>query len=233
MSLLGAFRDCHVPHTTMREYKIQDSVYEARALFPPRCPLYTIHMIGSLSGKVIGIIRETVVVETGGVGYGAMVPTATLLKVSEGDPLFLWTHLAVRENAHDLYGFETREELQWFELLLTVSGIGPRSALAIMNSADVRALETAVKRNDAASLTKAFGIGKKTAEKVVLELREKVGSLEEKERVDGSDSDVVDALVSLGYSVREARDAVGALPKDLETPEARIREAIRLASRVK
>jgi len=190
-------------------------------------------MIGSLSGKVIGIIRDTLVVEVAGVGYGAMVPTATLLKVSEGSALFLWTHLAVRENAQDLYGFETREELQWFELLLTVSGIGPRSALSLMNAVDTRSLEQAIRRNDAASLMKAFGIGKKTAEKVVLELREKVGSLEEKERVDGSDSDVVDALVSLGYSVREARDAVLAIPKNLETPEARIREAIRLASRLK
>ncbi|MDE2079196.1 MAG: Holliday junction branch migration protein RuvA [Patescibacteria group bacterium] len=190
-------------------------------------------MIGSVSGKVVGIIRETVVLEAGGVGYRIMVPTATLLKMSDGDTLFLWTHLAVRENAQDLYGFETREELQWFELLLTVSGVGPRSALAIMNSADTRSLEMAVKRNDAASLTKAFGIGKKTAEKVVLELREKVGALDEAEHVDSSDSDVVDALVSLGYSAREAREAVGAISKDLETPESRIREAIRLASRVK
>lgn len=190
-------------------------------------------MIGSLAGTVRGIIRETVIIDVAGVGYRVAVPVATVAKTAEGDALFLWTHLAVRENAQDLYGFETREELQWFELLLTVSGIGPRSALAIMNSVDARSLEAAVKRNDAASLTKAFGIGKKTAEKVVLELREKVGALDEKERVEGADSDVVDALVSLGYSLREAREAAHAVPKDADTTEARIREAIRLASRVK
>jgi len=189
-------------------------------------------MIGSLSGVVRGIIRETVVVDVNGVGYRVAVPVPTLTRVAEGDPLFVWTHLAVRENSQDLYGFETREELSWFELLLTVSGIGPKSALNIMNSADVGSLEKAVARNDAAGLSKSFGIGKKTAEKIVLELREKVsagGGGKGSER--GSDGDVVDALVGLGYSLREARDAVHELPKELDTPSARLREALRRASR--
>jgi Holliday junction DNA helicase RuvA len=189
-------------------------------------------MIGSLSGVVRGVIRETIVLEVGGVGYRVGVPVSTLAKVREEDSLFLWTHLAVRENAQDLYGFETREELSWFELLLTVSGVGPKSALAIMNSADTRSLEQAVGRNDAATLTKSFGIGKKTAEKIVLELREKVGALSTgKEREPGSDGDVVDALVGLGYSLKEARDAVHSISKEASTPELKLREALRLASR--
>jgi len=189
-------------------------------------------MIGSLSGTVRGIIRESIVLEVGGVGYRVAVPVATLTKAAEGDALFLWTHLAVRENAQDLYGFETREELSWFELLLTVSGIGPKSALAIMNSVDGSSLEKAIARNDAGTLSKSFGIGKKTAEKIVLELREKVGAgAGGKESGQSSDGDVVDALVGLGYSLREARDAVHELPRELDTPSARLREALRRASR--
>jgi len=187
-------------------------------------------MIGFLDGVVRGIIRGTVVVEVNGVGYGAFVPASTLSKIGEGAPVFLWTHLAVRENAHDLYGFETKEELSWFQLLLTVSGIGPRSALSVMNAVEVQTLERAIARNDASVLDHAFGIGKKTAEKIVLELKGKVGSVDDAQEQNGSDSDVVDVLVGLGYSQREARETVRALPKDLDGAESRIREALRIAS---
>lgn len=190
-------------------------------------------MIGSLNGTVRGVLRDTLVVEVSGLGYRTAVPVATLTRVKEGDALFLWTHLAVRENSQDLYGFETKEELSWFELLLTVSGIGPKSGMAIMNMVETSSLEQAIARNDPSSLSKSFGIGKKTAEKIVLELREKVGSVEGAVSGSGGDGDVVDALVGLGYSQREARDAVHALPKDLTTPESKIREAIRIASRGK
>src|SRR3989344_4306788 len=187
-------------------------------------------MIGYVSGIVRGVVRGTIIVEVGGVGYRLFAMAGTLATAHESEPLALWTHLAVRENAEDLYGFETKEELSWFELLLTVSGIGPRSALSILNAVAIADLEKAIVRNDAALLAKAFGIGSKTADKIVLELREKVGSADSGVRESGSDGDVVDALVGLGYSLREARDAVHAIPKDLTTPEARVREAIRIAS---
>lgn len=188
-------------------------------------------MIGSLKGVVRGVVRDSIILEVNGVGYRVAVLIPTLTSVREDAPLFLWTHLAVRETAQDLYGFETQDELSWFELLLSVSGIGPKSALGIMNAVDTKSLEQAIGRNDAGMLSKSFGIGKKTAEKIVLELREKVGAFEDKARESGSDGDVVDALVGLGYSLREARDAVHAVSKDLVTPESRIREAIRIASR--
>ncbi|MBI3573999.1 Holliday junction branch migration protein RuvA [Candidatus Kaiserbacteria bacterium] len=188
-------------------------------------------MIGSLKGIVRGIIRESIVLEVNSVGYRVGVLLSTLTKAAEGNSLFVWTHLAVRETAQDLYGFETREELQWFELLLTVSGVGPKSALAIMNAVDTISLERAIAKNDAMTLSKSFGIGKKTAEKIVLELREKVGSGSGgKGAESGSDGDVVEALVGLGYSLREARDAVHDLSSELKTPEARLREALRRAS---
>ena len=188
-------------------------------------------MIGSLEGRVRGVIRETVVIDVGGVGYRVFVPVATLAALHEGDQIFVWTHLAVRENAQDLYGFPTKDELAWFELLLTVSGVGPRSALSILNAVDTLSLERAIAAKDAASLSRAFGIGKKTAEKIVLELREKVGSSESAQQESGSDGDVIDALVGLGYSLREAREAVRAVPKEIIETEKKIREAIRIASR--
>ncbi len=187
-------------------------------------------MIGSLNGTVRGIVRGSIVLEVNNIGYGLSTPASTLAKAHEGESLFLWTHLAVRENAHDLYGFETKDELTWFELLLTVSGIGPKSALSVLNSVDLPTLEKTIARNDPASLASAFGIGKKTAEKIVLELREKVGSIEGSQQHEGSDGDVIDVLVGLGYSAREARDAVRSIPNNIVNTEGRIREAIRIAS---
>lgn len=189
-------------------------------------------MIGSLRGTVVGIVRGSIVLEVAGVGYRVSLIASSLAKAKEGDEMFVWTHLAVRETAQDLYGFETKDELTWFELLLTVSGIGPKSALAVMNAADVQSLETTIGRGDAAALSKTFGIGRKTADKIVLELRDKVGALDPREaRPSGSDGDVVDALVGLGYSVKEAREAVQSLPRNDQSTEDRIREAIRIASR--
>ena len=190
-------------------------------------------MIGSIDGKVRGMVLGSVIVEVAGVGYRISVPVATLAKAKEGDGLFLWTHLAVRENSQDLYGFETKDELNWFELLLTVSGIGPKSALSIMNAIDIAALKRSIAANDPSGISNAFGIGKKTAEKIVLELREKVGSADDGVRQEGSDGDVVDALVGLGYSTREAREAVRGVSKDIVGTEARIRAAIQIASRAR
>ena len=188
-------------------------------------------MIGSLRGTVLSTLRADVLVEVGGVGYRVSVTAETLTSVLEGQEVLLYTHEAVRETADDLYGFLEKEDLLWFELLLSVSGVGPKSALAIMNAVDRRSLEEAIARNDAKGLSGAFGIGKKTAEKIVLELKEKVGSIEHAEKSVGSDGDVVDALVGLGYSVKEARDAVRAMPRTLSTTEEKIREAIKIASR--
>ncbi|MFQ5540721.1 MAG: Holliday junction branch migration protein RuvA [Candidatus Paceibacteria bacterium] len=187
-------------------------------------------MVGHLAGTVKAIIKNTLVVGTeSGVGYRVHVPTALLASTAEGDMVSLWTHLAVRDNAHDLYGFVSKEELAWFELLLSVSSVGPRSALSIMSSADILTLESAIVNNDALVLARAFGIGRKTAEKIVLELKEKV------EPADGTRAgvnggEVVDALISLGYSAKEARDAARAVPKNIEGTESRIREALRQAA---
>ncbi|MEK7063149.1 MAG: Holliday junction branch migration protein RuvA [Patescibacteria group bacterium] len=184
-------------------------------------------MIGSLRGTVCGHIRGQVLIDVGGVGYRVGVTADSLTSLVEGQEVLLWTHMAVRETAQDLYGFRTQEELLWFEMLLTVSGVGPKSALAIMSAVDTATLESAIARRDLSALA-APGVGKKTAEKIVLELREKVGSIES---VGPGSSDVVDALVGLGYSQKEARDVARSLPPSLASTEDRIREAIRIASR--
>ena len=190
-------------------------------------------MIGSLRGTVSGLIRGTVVVDVGGVGYRMHVTADTLTRLSEGQEVFMWTHMAVRETSQDLYGFLAKDDLIWFELLLTVSGIGPKSALNIVNAVDTDTLKSSIARGDAASLASAPGIGKKTAEKVVLELREKVGSIESKSgsAVSSAETDIIDALESLGYSPKEARETLRAIPPTAITTEERIREAIKIASR--
>lgn len=198
-------------------------------------PAYNARMIGFIEGTVKAVIRDTVVVVAGGggIGYRVHAPATVLAGTSEGKALSLFTHLAVRESAQELFGFETREELHWFELLLTVSGIGPRSALSIMNSADIATLENAIVQNDASVLTRAFGIGRKTAQKIVLELREKVGSKENERGASAPDGETIDALMALGYSAKEARGAARAVPKDIEGTENKIREALRIASGMK
>ena len=188
-------------------------------------------MIGSIEGEVQGAIRDTIIVKTAsGIGYRIFVMTSVLAGTTAHEQVSLWTHLAVREKSQDLYGFETKEELHWFELLLTVSGIGPRSALAVMNSADPRTLEGAIASQEATILSQAVGIGKKTAEKIVLELKEKVEPNEVASEGGAHDGELVEALMSLGYSAKEARDAARAVPKELTSAEDRIREAIRFAS---
>lgn len=188
-------------------------------------------MIGSLTGVVRGSVRGSIIVDVQGVGYRVSLTADALTRLVDGEHVSLWTYLAVRENALDLYGFPDKADLQWFELLLTVSGVGPKSALAILNAVDTTSLGRAISQNDAASLARAHGVGKKTAEKVVLELREKVGTVEKTDTSVGSDGEVVDALIGLGYSQKEARDAVHALPRELSRTEDRIREAIKIASR--
>ncbi len=126
---------------------------------------------------------------------------------------------------------ETKDELVWFELLLSVSGVGPKSALGVLNVCDVASLRRAIERADAKGLA-AMGVGKKAAEKIVLELKDKVGGIDRGSAEAGSDGDIVDALVGLGYSQREAGDAVRAIPASVVEQEARLREAIRLCSRL-
>ena len=186
-------------------------------------------MIASLSGTIRHKGLHHLVVDISGIGYKVFVTTDTALDRNSGDSVFLWTHLAVRETALDLFGFPEREELETFELLITISGIGPKTALGILNVASPSMLRQAVASEDTSYLTKVSGIGKKNAEKIVLELRDKLAVSKDDKRTDlRSEGDALEALVSLGYSEREARNALKQVPKKIEGAAERVKQALKL-----
>ncbi len=184
-------------------------------------------MISYLSGKVLSISESFAVIDITGIGYKVFMTGQNLGELGEGDHASLFTHLAVRENALDLYGFQSQDELSFFELLITISGIGPKTALGILNVAPISLLRQAVFTENTAHLTKVAGIGKKNAEKIVIELRGKLsGEFRETDGVP-NDGDAIEALTSLGYSQKEARDALKQVSKDLTSPSERVKQALK------
>ena len=185
-------------------------------------------MIGHLSGDAVATKAGYAIVSAHGVGYKVFMTREMLASVRPGNVVSAWTHLAVRETALDLYGFATEEELRIFELLLTVSGIGPKSALAILDIATVETLRNAISAGNASYLTKVSGIGKKTAEKIVLELQEKIGAADKGASSLKGDGEALEAMLALGYSQAEARDALRKVSKDIESGSERLRAALKL-----
>ncbi len=186
------------------------------------------NMISSLAGTVRHKESGSVVVDVSGVGYKVSVTTDVALEATLSQPIFLWTHLAVRETSLDLFGFLEKEALDTFELLITISGIGPKTALGILNVASPSTLRQAVSGADTTYLTRVSGIGKKNAEKIVLELRDKLKILESDKSLDTkTEGDALEALVSLGYSEREAREAIKKLPKEIKDTSERVRHALK------
>lgn len=187
-------------------------------------------MIAYLEGKIVERDLESIILNVGGVGYLVFATPDLIQEAQNKDEISIWTYLAVRENALDLYGFSSKKELSIFKLLLTISGIGPKSALSVLSSASIETLISGIQSNDAAYLAKMSGLGKKTAEKIVVGLKDKIGT-EEFGESDGSKSTshnvtAVDALISLGYSERDARESVAKI-KDIDNPEAIIKEALK------
>lgn len=186
-------------------------------------------MIGYLEGTVRAARDGSLIVLAGGVGYSVAVTKETHAHFPAGSAATLWTYLAVREDVLDLYGFENETELRFFELLLTVPGVGPKSALAILDIATVETLRTAVSQGKAEYLTKVSGVGKKTAEKIVLELRDKVGKgSDEAGRALKGDEEALEAMKSLGYSLEEARGALRKVPDTFTKTNDRLREALKI-----
>ena len=187
-------------------------------------------MISRISGIAISKTVRFVVIDTGGVGYKIFVTPDTLARISLDAPFSLWTHLAVREDALDLYGFLTEGEVGFFEMLIGISGVGPRTALGVMGVAPVETLRTAIASGNTAYLTKVSGIGKKSAEKIVLELRDKLGAYQTEGAGAGlrEDAEAIDALMALGYSAKEARDALKEIPAKTKGSSERIRAALKI-----
>jgi Holliday junction DNA helicase RuvA len=172
-------------------------------------------MIGRLRGTLLDKSPPQVLLDVGGVGYEIDVPMSTFYGLpAVGHDVTLLIHTVIREDAHLLYGFATAPERDAFRQLVKISGIGPRIALALLSGLSVDELAQAVDRQDAARLTRVPGIGKKTAERLLLELKGKIGAepgAAAASATDGS-ADVLQALIALGYSEREAAAAVQALP---------------------
>jgi len=188
-------------------------------------------VIASLRGQLRAIRDDSVVIDVGGVGYQVYVTGPTLDQLGDtGEVVELHTHLHVRENGFSLYGFRSLGELDLFVMLIGVSGIGPRTALATLSAFSPQALRDALLQADARVLTRIPGIGPKTAERLIFDLRDKIGAAAEAQlapRMSAGDADVISALTSLGYSVLEAQNALRALPKGLQRLDERILAALR------
>jgi Holliday junction DNA helicase RuvA len=177
-------------------------------------------MIAQITGLVVEQTEKNVVIDVGGIGYGIFTNAIFDL----GTVATLYTHLVIREDAHELYGFATREEKQLFNLLVSVSGVGPKSALGILTLYPPESIAAFITGSDAKSLSLAPGIGKKTAEKIVVELRDKLPKLDFGTH---AQSDIVEALLSLGYPDARIREIILSIDSALPI-EAQIKTALQL-----
>ncbi|OGZ33338.1 MAG: Holliday junction DNA helicase RuvA [Candidatus Portnoybacteria bacterium RIFCSPLOWO2_12_FULL_39_9] len=186
-------------------------------------------MLASIEGKIELKTERFILVNVNGVGYRVFCPVQILAKMPEkGEKVKLFIHLYVRENILELYGFLSFEELEFFELLISISGLGPKAGLGILSVASLKDLRAAISSGQIGLLTKVSGVGKKTAERVILELRNKilVSGKDVKELV--ADDEVFDALRSLGYSAGQIREALRQVPEKIKGPEKRIKEALKI-----
>ncbi len=196
-------------------------------------------MIGYIKGTAEDFLDDAVIVECNGIGYRVFVPFGCASKISEGEEVKLYTYMSVKEDAINLYGFLTKDDLKMYTMLLGVSGVGPKAALGILSAMDADALRISVLSDDAASIAKAQGIGKKTAQKIILELKDKLdindvlGSEEEKNNAFNAEqdsvSDAVLALTSLGYNNAESIKAVrkAAAFTGSDDPEVLLKSALK------
>lgn len=177
-------------------------------------------MIASLRGKILEIRASSVLLEVQGVGYAVSLSLSALADLRAGAEVFLYIHDHVREDVRDLYGFSTVDELDFFKQLISVSGVGPKAALNILSAGSYQTVKNAVMNGDISLLTSVPGVGTKTAQKVVLELK---GRLVEEKETAPQDREVLDALLSLGYNSNQAREAVKNIDPAITDTSERIR----------
>jgi holliday junction DNA helicase RuvA len=186
-----------------------------------------LYMIGSLKGTIQHKSTNYIILETNGVGYKVFVTPTLMFGLKTGQSLNLVTLTYVREDQLTLYGFENLAELEFFEMLLTVSGVGPKSAVGIMSLASLDMIKSAIASGDAAVFTKVSGIGRKTAERVIIELKDKLKAQVDAAPVAREHSDAMDALLALGYSPQEARDALKAVPIGVKDLQEKVKFALK------
>lgn len=179
-------------------------------------------MIRQITGTVLSNEPGGAVIDVAGWGVFVYLATAELLV--PGSTVSLLTHMAVKQDGIDLYGFTNSEDRRFFSQLLTVSGVGPKTALSILSRASRESLETAIAGRDISYLTRVVGLGKKAAEKLAVELSEKIEATSTQQ--DGVDAEVFDTLVALGYTDREARTAIAGIPLHISGRDARLKAAL-------
>ena len=185
-------------------------------------------MIAKIKGKIDYLKDNYVVVDVSGIGYKLFLTPYSVGKISGKETGEFFVHTYVREDTLALYGFLNFEELEMFELLISITGIGPKAALGILSIATPKTIKTAILNEDSTILTKVSGIGKKTAERVILELQNKVAGLTESEKGEAVvDSDSIEALMTMGYSVTEARESLTLVPEDIKDIGERIKMALK------
>lgn len=185
-------------------------------------------MIGFLEGTLKGIRQGYATLLVGGVGYKVAVSAHTLGKIAGREEVALHIHTHVREDQFALYGFLDADELEMFELLISVSGIGPKVGLGILSIADPNTIRTAIVHKDPTLLTRVSGVGKKTAERVIVELQNKVKESELRGTAQAlADQDALEALAAMGYSVSDAREALKLVPVEVKDVGARIKQALK------
>jgi Holliday junction DNA helicase RuvA len=187
-------------------------------------------MIATLRGEISQIEENALILEVGGVGLRVFVPAPLRRRVKAGEAILIYTHLVVREDALTLYGFESQSEREFFNILIGVDGVGPKVALSVLSTMTLDSIQRAVFADEGELLSRVPGVGKKTAQKMALHLKDKLKPMDALATVAAmtdKDSEVLAALTALGYSVVEAQSAIQALPKDApDDTEERLRLAL-------
>lgn len=189
-------------------------------------------MISKIRGKIIHSEDKYLVIDVAGIGFKVNATADAIFRLTEKEKpseVSLWTHLVVKEDALDLYGFIEKAELDFFLKIISVSGIGPKKGLGILSIAPVETLRRAIATKDLSYLTQVSGIGRKNAEKIILELKDKIGGSEDEisEEMMREDSDALMAIKALGYSASEARDALKKIPKEITGVKEKIKTALK------
>ncbi len=187
-------------------------------------------MIASLKGTVSYLDQKSLILDVNDVGYRIHTTNDIINSLSVGDSTSFFTHLAVREDAMDLYGFPNKKELEVFGMLISVSGIGPKGAINILSSVSIETLTNAIRTGSTAHLTKVSGIGKKTSEKIILELKDKIASITDYANTSdlSSDADAIEALKMLGYNTDEARESLKKIDRDIIDTGEKIKAALKV-----
>jgi Holliday junction DNA helicase RuvA len=186
-------------------------------------------MIGYLEGTLVHSAHNYIIVKVGGVGYKVFAVPELLTK-TVGEPISLFTYHKSSDDGQSLFGLPNAGSLDFFEMLLSVSGVGPKIALTILSSGDIHSQKEAIGSGDASFFSQMSGVGKKTAERIIVELRDKIGVIDGPGAGTTGSSDVFDALVGLGYSTYEVRKVLGDVDRSIGTEE-QLKQALKLLSR--